>query len=155
MAFSRPKRFARQLKSLCSNGDPARAKILLAVCLAGGIFPNAFAEVPNYLSRAWQAEDGLPENKVMAMVQTRDGYLWLGTYSGLARFDGVHFTVFDNNNTPEMRDSSVTSLFEADDGPLWIGHATGEITRCRNGKFQSVEIPAHRTGGKISGIATD
>jgi hypothetical protein len=73
MAFSRPKRFARQLKSLCSNGDPARAKILLAVCLAGEIFPNAFAEVPNYLSRAWQAEDGLPENKVMAMVQTRDG----------------------------------------------------------------------------------
>ena len=69
---------------------------------------------PNYFIRAWQVENGLPQNKVTAVLQTRDGYLWLGTYSGLARFDGVKFKVFDDNNTPELHSSRVTSLCEAD-----------------------------------------
>ena len=48
-----------------------------------------------YTSRTWQTEDGLPHNVVQAIAQTPDGYLWVGTPSGLARFDGVHFTTFD------------------------------------------------------------
>src|SRR5450755_4312367 len=71
---------------------------------------------PNYFTRTWQVEQGLPQNKVTAVVQARDGYLWVGTYNGLARFDGVRFTVFDNNNTPELRSSRITSLFESADG---------------------------------------
>src|SRR5271165_587698 len=55
--------------------------------------------VPPYLIRSWQTEEGLPQNSVTALVQTRDGYLWLGTYGGLVRFDGVRFTVFDSDNT--------------------------------------------------------
>ncbi len=96
--------------------------LALAWWPGGGIFPAPVSAAPNYFIRAWQTENGLPQNSVTAMVQTRDGYLWLGTYSGLARFDGVRFTVFNDSNTPEMRDSRVTSLFEADDGTLWIGH---------------------------------
>ena len=63
----------------------------------------------------------MPQNGVSAIVQTRDGYLWIGTYGGLARFDGVRFAVFDNNNTPAMFSSRVTSLFEDSTGTLWIG----------------------------------
>jgi ligand-binding sensor domain-containing protein len=44
--------------------------------------------VPNYFTRVWQTDEGLPQNAVSAIVQTRDGYLWIGTYSGLTRFSG-------------------------------------------------------------------
>ena len=47
-----------------------------------------------YLIRQWTTEDELPQNTVTRLVQTRDGYLWVGTRAGVARFDGVKFTVF-------------------------------------------------------------
>ena len=75
---------------------------VLALWLACGGFPIPGLALPNYCVRLWQAEQGLPQNKVTAIVQTRDGFLWMGTYSGLARFDGVHFDVFDQDNTPEL-----------------------------------------------------
>ncbi len=105
--------------------------------------------------RMWQVEQGLPQNKVTSVVQTRDGYLWIGTYSGLARFDGVRFAVFDDKTTPEMHSSRVTSLFESDDNTLWIGHENGEVTTYSNGKFRSVEIGTPWESGKIWAITTD
>jgi ligand-binding sensor domain-containing protein/signal transduction histidine kinase len=115
----------------------------------------ARADAPNYFIRTWQVEDGLPQNKVTAVVQTRDGYLWLSTYNGLARFDGVSFTVFDDNNTPELRSSRITSLCEAEDGALWIGDESGQITQYKEGRFKAVPFHPAWTGGKIYGIATD
>src|SRR5580658_5700955 len=85
--------------------------VLAGLCISGCSLATLYAW-PNYIARSWQSEQGLPQNKVTAMVQTRDGYMWVGTYSGLARFDGVHFTVFNENNTPAMRSSRVTSLLE-------------------------------------------
>ena len=134
----------------------ARGVILaLAWLPGGGIFSTPVFGAPNYFIRAWQTENGLPQNTVTAVVQTRDGYLWLGTYSGLARFDGARFTVFNDSNTPEMRDSRVTSLFEADDGTLWIGHENGEVTWYKNRRFQTMEVPAAWEDGKIHAIGTD
>lgn len=66
-----------------------------------GFLPdNSAASGAHYSVKTWTTEDGLPQNSVIAMTQTRDGYLWLGTLRGLARFDGVRFTVFDEDNTP-------------------------------------------------------
>src|SRR5450432_481943 len=90
--------------------------VLLALMFATAAMSNSLYAVPNYLVRGWQAEEGLPQTKVTAVVQTRDGYLWVGTYSGLARFDGMRFNVFDDKNTPKMHSSRVTSLFESGDG---------------------------------------
>jgi ligand-binding sensor domain-containing protein len=47
---------------------------------------------PNYLIDSWETEDGLPEDSATAIVQTPDGYIWLGTFDGLVRFNGVEFT---------------------------------------------------------------
>src|SRR5260370_17782767 len=58
-----------------------------------------------YYVHVWQTEDGLPGNAVPAVAQTHDGYLWVCTYDGLARFDGVRFTVFDDINTPGLRNT--------------------------------------------------
>jgi len=132
-------------------------RIILAVVwlLGGGDFSLLVSASPNYFVRSWQAEEGLPQNKVTAVVQTHDGYLWVGTYSGLARFDGVHFTVFDDNNTPEMHSSRVTSLFEASDGTLWIGDESGQVTQYLNGRFKALEFHPAWNGGKIYDIGAD
>lgn len=121
----------------------------------GNALAKGLSTGPNYFTRVWQVEQGLPQNKVAAVVQTRDGYVWVATYSGLARFDGIHFTVFDEKNTPEMHNSRVTSLFESSDGTLWIGHENGEVTLCKDGKFQPLQIRANWIGRKISGITAD
>jgi signal transduction histidine kinase/ligand-binding sensor domain-containing protein len=120
---------------------------------ASGFFSATAA--PNYFLRTWQVEQGLPQNKVTAVVQTREGYLWLGTYNGLARFDGVRFTVFDENNTPELHSSRVTSLFEAGDGMLWIGTESGDVSQYKEGHFAAVPLHANWSGGKIYAITAD
>jgi signal transduction histidine kinase/ligand-binding sensor domain-containing protein len=110
---------------------------------------------PNYFPRSWKTEDGLPDNAVTAVVQTRDGYLWAGTYGGLARFDGAHFTVFNSASTPALQSDRVTSLFEDANGTLWIGHERGDLTCYRDGKFEAQDV--HETGvrRKITAIGAD
>ena len=78
-----------------------------------------------YSLDVYSTDNGLPQSSVMAIIQTRDGYLWLGTYEGLARFDGIRFVVFDKNNTPELQNSSIKTLLEDAAGDLWIGTANG------------------------------
>src|SRR5215471_2147574 len=63
---------------------------------------------------AWWLQDS-----VTAIVQAHDGYIWLATYHGLVRFDGVSFTVFDSSNVPEMPNGRITSLYESPDHVLW------------------------------------
>ena len=107
---------------------------------------SSAAAAPHYFIRTWQVEQGLPQNKVTAVVQTREGYLWCGTYRGLARFDGIRFTIFDDSNTPELRSSRVTSLFEAGDGALWIGTENGHVSQYKDGHFAAVPLRANWSG---------
>jgi signal transduction histidine kinase/ligand-binding sensor domain-containing protein len=111
--------------------------------------------MPDYNTRAWTTDDGLPGSRVTVVIQSHDGYLWLGTRSGLARFDGVRFTIFNGGNTPEMQSPHVTSLFEDPNGTIWIGHETGELTVYQAGKFHAVPIKAAWHGGKIGAIIAD
>lgn len=84
----------------------------------------------------WQAEDGLPGNEVTALLQTRDGYLWVGTSAGLARFDGMRFTRFGEREG--VRSSSVLCLFEDRSGTLWVGTDGGGVLRFEGGRFHAV-----------------
>lgn len=89
-----------------------------------------------YSLDAWSTDEGLPQNTVNALVQGRDGYLWLGTYDGLARFDGLRFTVFHRRNTAGLKDNGVRALAEDRDGVLWIGTNGGGVTRYAQGRFE-------------------
>ncbi|MEO6004884.1 MAG: two-component regulator propeller domain-containing protein [Opitutus sp.] len=111
--------------------------------------------VDGYSVRAWQTDDGLPENMVTSPVQTRDGYLWFGTYSGLARFDGERFEVFDSINSPGLRDRRVVRLFEDAQGTLWLGHDSGIVTLYRDGHFKQIALPSGGVGDKIIGLGSD
>lgn len=137
----------------CAAQIVSRWVAVVFALVAPGFFPALAG--PNYFTRTWQVEQGLPQNKVTAVVQTRDGYLWAGTYSGLTRFDGVRFTVFDDNNTPELRSSRITSLFESGDGVLWIGTESGDVSQYEEGHFSSVPLHANWRGGKIYAITAD
>jgi ligand-binding sensor domain-containing protein len=77
-------------------------------------------------------ENGLPQNTVQALVQTKDGFVWLGTEVGLVRFDGNGFQVFDRNSTPALPGNDVRCLLETKDGVLWIGTSEG-LARWKDG----------------------
>src|ERR1700722_3798580 len=81
----------------------------------------------NYNRQSWVMENGLPQNTVQALAQTRDGFLWLGTEVGLVRFDGVAFQLFDRNTTPALPENDVRCLLAAKDGALWIGTSEGLV----------------------------
>jgi ligand-binding sensor domain-containing protein len=89
----------------------------------------------------WTTSNGLPQDSVRAIAQTADGYLWIATTDGLARFDGVIFTVFNGSNAPLLKQCIITSLLAAPDGSLWIGTSTSGLLRYRNGGFEKVDVP--------------
>src|ERR1019366_8901929 len=137
------------------------ARFLLAVLwicgLAGGIGFRATAGTNNSQSLfdVWQVGEDLEQTPVTAVVQSRDGYLWLGTYTGLVRFDGVRVTVFDSVTAPGLMNGRVTSLYEDADGVLWIGHDTGELTRMSGGEFRPMGRARGWVGGALEAISTD
>jgi ligand-binding sensor domain-containing protein/serine/threonine protein kinase len=92
--------------------------------------------VARYHRDAWGAEDGLPQVTVDSLAQTDDGYLWIGTQDGLARFDGVRFEVFDRSNTEALITASISALEQGRDGALWIGSQEGGLVRYREGEFE-------------------
>jgi ligand-binding sensor domain-containing protein/signal transduction histidine kinase len=87
-----------------------------------------------YVVANWSVEQGLPQHTVKAIRQTKDGFLWVGTYNGLARFDGLRFTTFNTANTPAMRSEDITWLEEDRQGRLWIGTDHG-LVRYEKGQF--------------------
>jgi signal transduction histidine kinase/streptogramin lyase len=95
-----------------------------------------------YVVQVWQTDDGLPQNWVSSMVQTPDGYLWVGTrYGGIARFDGLRFVAFNPENTPELKDVQVEHAQVDPAGALWIIMGNTSITLFQNGVFHLLREP--------------
>jgi signal transduction histidine kinase/ligand-binding sensor domain-containing protein len=77
-------------------------------------------------------ENGLPQNTVQALLQTSDGFVWLGTEAGLVRFDGIAFQILDRNSNPALPGNDIRCLLESPDGALWIG-TSGGLARWKDG----------------------
>jgi diguanylate cyclase (GGDEF)-like protein len=114
---------------------PLAAALALVALRAAALAPDR-ALTQARLS-VWTNESGLPQNTIDAIVQTRDGYLWMGTEEGLVRFDGMRFVVTDRQSAPALRSSFISSLFEAPGGTLWIGTYGGGLARLRNGRVEA------------------
>ncbi|NOT64152.1 MAG: hypothetical protein HOP19_28385, partial [Acidobacteria bacterium] len=116
----------------------------LVALLGCALFTRVTAQ---YRFDHWTADNGLPQNSVRDIVQTRDGYLWLATFDGLVRFDGVRFTVFNKSNSPGIVTNRFTQLYEDAQGDLWACTEGGEVTRRHAGRFTSYTkengVPAH------------
>ena len=132
---------------------------LLAVACAGALRPvfalDRVRRIDQFVHQAWTTEQGLPQNSIYAVIQTRDGYLWLGTDEGLVRFDGLRFTVFDRLNTPALRDQFVFSLHESPDGSLWVGTDRGGLARLHGGRFDHFGAERGLPAGRVQAIADD
>ncbi len=116
----------------------------LALCAVAIPFPVAASSLSSppdspFIVESWTTDDGLPQSSVISVIQTRDGYLWLGTLNGLVRFDGVRFEVFDENNTPGLNSSRIVHLFEDSQTNLWIGTETAGVVLAQQGTVRKLE----------------
>ena len=122
--------------ALKTGVHPIALASLLFTMLAGVLVAPARAQAnpAQYVATNWSTEHGLPQNSVTAIAQDHDGYLWVATAGGLARFDGVRFKVFGADEIPGLRTSLFRSLHASDAGDLWIGGNSG-VTRLHDGVF--------------------
>jgi PAS domain S-box-containing protein len=103
----------------------------------------------------WDLQAGLPHSSVDAIAQSQEGYLWIATDGGLARFDGVHFSIFDRENTPELQSNRITSLLVDHQNSLWIGTRKGGLTRYREGHFSTFTSRNGLPGGAVTALFED
>ncbi len=103
----------------------------------------------------WRTEQGLPQNTVPAIVQSRSGYLWIGTELGLVRFDGSHFFVFDKSNTPELQSNVVDDLLEDHAGNLWIGTIGGGVTCLSSRHFRTWTVQQGLSSDSVHALLED
>jgi signal transduction histidine kinase/ligand-binding sensor domain-containing protein/DNA-binding response OmpR family regulator len=97
----------------------------------------ALPGTPGYVHEVFSTDDGLPVAGIGQSLQTRDGFLWLATFDGLARFDGARFEVFDSERVPALGSNRIFDLREARDGTLWIRSEQGHLVRYTDGAFNA------------------
>jgi len=110
-------------------------KTLQILAILSWIFPisipifaiNPERSIPDYRISTWITNDGLPQNTINSILQTPDGYIWIGTQNGLARFNGVEFKIFDRFTVPEWKFDYVNILFLRKNGDLLLGTFGGGL----------------------------
>lgn len=122
---------------------------LVLLVLLAAISPSLANSPREFLIQNWTREDGLPGTTVTAIAQTQDGYLWLGTFAGLARFDGVRFTTVDLRQKAGVRDVSVGCLNTDRSGNLWIGTSDGHLIRMSRGEYTTYLPPSRQTADRF------
>lgn len=105
-----------------------------------------------YRFDVWTTEHGLPSSVVNAVLQTSEGYLWLGTANGVVRFDGFRFVTI---TAPELVSSRISTLFEDANKTLWIGTEGGGVVSYRDGEFKNYSVSSGLATDSISSISAD
>lgn len=117
------------------------------------VMTGAEAAEPSFLVKSWRTVDGLPQNTVRAIAQTPEGYLWLGTRGGLARFDGVRFLHY--GLAEGLKGASVDALVEDGQGGLWIGTGGGGLSRLRQGVITTLTTADGLAHNEVTALARD
>jgi signal transduction histidine kinase/ligand-binding sensor domain-containing protein len=127
--------------------------VLLLVFARGALALDPKKSLTQYSRTVWSQEHGLPQDTIRAIAQTTDGYLWLGTDEGLARFDGYEFAIFDKSSG-DLPGNSITALAAAPDGSLWIGTSNG-LTCYRDKKFRTYTTTQGLPDNAITALVAD
>jgi ligand-binding sensor domain-containing protein/signal transduction histidine kinase len=116
-------------------GIPAIIGVFLTLATVPARALDPHTALAHYGYQSWQTDSGLPQNTVHAIVQGRDGFLWIATEGGLVRFDGAEFAVFNHANTLALPSDLVDGLSEDATGALWIS-TSGGLAVMRGGKIE-------------------
>ena len=112
-----------------------------------------------FIINSWSNEEGLPQSSVISVIQTRDGYLWLGTLNGLVRFDGNRFVTFDENNTenntPGLGSDRIVYLFEDSHTNLWVGTDTSVVALVHDGSIKNFSVGHGGHEGRLVSAGED
>ena len=105
----------------------------------------------------YTTDSGLPDNSILALLQSKDGYLWFTTYRGIVRFDGAHFQVFDTSNTPAIHGTTFAAfaLMEDSHGDIWAGAWGAGALRYHDGEFHSYTVRDGLPGNSVTRINED
>ena len=125
----------------------------MCVLTRGALALDPHKSLTQYSRTVWSQEHGLPQDTIRAIAQTTDGYLWLGTDEGLARFDGYEFVVF-NKDSGDLPGNSITALAAARDGSLWIGTSNG-LTCYRDKRFRTYTTKQGLPDNAITALVAD
>ena len=126
--------------------------VLGCVLIAAALEPTT--PLASLARQSWVMENGLPQNTVQALLQTSDGFVWLGTEVGLVRFDGNSFVLFDHNSSPALPGSDVRCLLESRDGALWIGTSDG-LARWKDGIVTAYTTKDGLPGNAVRALTMD
>jgi signal transduction histidine kinase/ligand-binding sensor domain-containing protein len=102
--------------------------------------------------QAWSTDNGLPQNSVHQILQTRDGYIWIATEGGVARFNAIQFTVFNQEYDPAFTSNDACCLAEDQSGAVWIGTADG-LLRYAGGGFRRYAMPDGLPSSVVQSLA--
>jgi ligand-binding sensor domain-containing protein/AraC-like DNA-binding protein len=125
--------------------------IILLFILVCSVLPGA----DELILKSWKTPDGLPRDSIQAIAQGKDGYIWIGTNNGLARFDGVRFKVFTHWNTPPLTSDKIASLLVDRHGKLWIGLDGGGVAGYLNGEWSTVSIAEGLSHSSVTSLFED
>ena len=125
--------------------------VLALVCAPDAQALDPSLDVSQYAHGSWKVRDGFTKGMITSLAQTPDGYLWLGSESGLLRFDGVRVVPWQPPTGQSLPGSLITTLLTARDGTLWIGTFTG-LSAWKKGKLS--EFPELRGHDILSLLET-
>ena len=123
--------------------------LCLLLAIAGGV--AAANEARGYVVERWTVEEGLLNNAITGVLQTRDGYLWITTWAGMARFDGVRFTPVADT----LPNDHARALVEDNDGVIWIGLSGMGVARWQNGRADVFTPNEGLAGVDVRALALD
>jgi ligand-binding sensor domain-containing protein/signal transduction histidine kinase len=131
--------------------------LIFALAAISGVSAGA-AEVPSrsdFTVDAWQTDDGLPQSSVLSIAQTPDGFLWLATFNGLVRFDGVRFTIFDTSNLPGLPSNRLIRLSVDRAGALWLVTEYFDLARLQDGRCRTFTAADGLPAGGVRWVEED
>ena len=132
--------------------------IISSVCFSQ-IIPQVKTDqtlTADYVTKNWTTEDGLPGMTITTVLQDKTGYMWIGTYDGLVRFDGVEFTTYCRSTDSRFDFASARSLCQAADGTIWIGHNDEGVTSyVPNGEINKYTMDSGLPNNKVNSVCED
>lgn len=127
----------RRGTNISVGASPCVRPFIILISIISFFIPATLA---SYTYETWTSEEGLPQNSVLCLVQDKTGYIWFGTQSGLVRFDGVAFRVYNRWNTPHLNSDRVMALYEDSSGSLWVGTDGGGLSCMKNHTWTSYTV---------------